>query len=266
MRLLFPFAIMLGLVPFSMPAMAEQSARELMDKSHDRLASESTIKRVDTIEQSMAYLGDAGRTEQTPQTNVVTIEIDRPKHLARQVTTIAGEDLIMLKQGEKTAMKLGRGPWEVPTPRHEFMAKNVGNFDLCETLCPETKENAPVWILVGTEVLDDHEAYVIESEGNTAATLAEQRMAKGITKLPLGGPAQLPTIHVLEYSARHWINKSDFRHLKAVQKSKTQMSVALPDGRTQLIEQSLTATSVYIYGDVSIEVPDGAERILSAGH
>jgi hypothetical protein len=265
MRLLFPFAIMLGLVPFSMPAMAEQSARELMDKSHDRLASESTIKRVDTIEQSMAYLGDAGRTEQTPQTNVVTIEIDRPKHLARQVTTIAGEELIMLKEGEKTAMKLGRGPWEIPAARFEFIAKNVGNLDICETECPVTKENAPVLILVGTEVLNDHEAYVIETEGNTAAAIAEERMSKGTTK-HLGGWAQSPAIHVLEYSARHWISKSDYRPLKAVQKSIAQMSVALPDGRTQLIEQSLTATSVYIYGDVSIEVPEGAERILSAGH
>ena len=98
-----------------MPALAELSARDLLDKARECApASAPTLKRVDTTEQSMAAIIDEKRLEQKPQTNVVTIEIDRSKLLARQTAMVEGKVLIILKQGVKAAMKLGPGPWEIP--------------------------------------------------------------------------------------------------------------------------------------------------------
>ncbi len=194
----------------------------------------------------------------------MTIEIDMSKHLARQTATIQGKELIMLKQGEKAAMKLGNGPWEIPTGPFENMAKDMGNLFVCEIETPETKENAPAWKLAGVELLGGHEAFVIETEGNTAVPLAQERMAKGIAKEFSGNPAQRPTIRVLEYSSKHWISQSDYRRLQAVQISKVQMTIVLPDGKQQLIENSSKVTSKYSYDKVMIEVPEDAQKILSA--
>ena len=97
----------LCLVLISMPALAELSARDLLDKARECTASASSLKRVDTTEQSMAAIIDEKRLEQKPQTNVVTIEIDRSKLLARQTAMVEGKVLIILKQGVKAAMKLG---------------------------------------------------------------------------------------------------------------------------------------------------------------
>ena len=238
MKRIFRYAFTLCLVLASLPALAGQSARALLDKAGDYVASAPAIRRVDTSEQSAVVMVGQRRVEQKPQTNVVTIEIDMSKHLARQTATIQGKELIMLKQGEKAAMKLGTGPWEIPTGPFEKMAKDMGNLFVCEIEAPETKGNAPNWKLTGTELLDRHEAFVIETEGNTGVPLAQERMAKGIAKVFSGNPAQRPTVKVLEYSSKHWISKSDYRRLQAVQISKVQMTIALPDGKQQLIESS----------------------------
>jgi hypothetical protein len=247
-----------------MPALAEQSPRALLDKARDYIASAPAIRRIDTSEQSAVVIVGQRRVEQKPQTNVVTIEIDMSKHLARQTATIQGKELVMLKQGEKAAMKLGTGPWEIPTGPFENVAKDMGNLFVCEIETPESEKNAPNWKLTGTELLGGHEAFVIETEGNTAVPLAQERMAKGIAKVFSGNPAQRPTVKVLEYSSKHWISKSDYRHLQAVQISKVQLTIDLPDGKQQLIEQSTKATSKYSYDKVMIEIPEDAQKILSS--
>jgi hypothetical protein len=263
MKTAFKYALPLCLVLASMPVLAEPSARALLDKARDYVASAPAMRRVDTTEQSIAAIIDQGRVEQEPQTNVVTIEIDRSKLLARQRAVIEGKPLIMLKQGEKAAMKLGAGPWEIPTGFYANIAKDVGNLVVCEIEAPETEKNAPIWKVTGTELLDGQEAFVIETEGNTAVPLAQERMAGGIAKAFPGDPAQRPTIKVLEYSSKHWIGKSDDRHLQAVQRSKVEMTIALPNGKRQLIEQTSKATSVYSYEKVAVEIPEEAQRILS---
>jgi hypothetical protein len=261
----FRYTFPLCLVLASMPAPAEQSARALLDKARDYVASAPTIRRVDTSEQSIAAIVDQRRVEQEPQTNVVTIEIERSKLLARQTAAIQGKPLIMLKQGEKAAMKLGAGPWEIPTGPFENMAKDMGNLFVCEVETPESEKNAPTWKLTGTELLGGQKAFVIETEGNTAVSLAQERMAKGIAKVFSGNPAQRPTIKVLEYSSKHWISTSDYRHLQAIQISKVQMTIALPNGKQQLIEQTSKATSRYSFEKVAIEIPAEAQKVLSLG-
>jgi hypothetical protein len=248
-----------------MPALAEPSARALLDKARDYVASAPAIRRVDTSEQSIAAIVDQRRVEQQPQTNVLTIEIDRAKLLARQTTTVQGKSLVMLKHGKKAAMKLGAGPWELPTGPFENMAKDMGNLFVCEAEAPETENNAPKWKLTGTELLGGREALVIETEGDTAVPLAQERMAKGIAKAFSGNPDQRPIMKVLKYSSKHWIGKSDYQHLQGMQLSKVQMTIVLPNGNRQLIEQTNKATSRYSYEKVAIEIPEEAQRILLTG-
>jgi hypothetical protein len=253
----------LGLVLLSVPARAEPSARELLDKARDYVASAPAIGRVDTTEQSTVTIIGESRIEPKPQTTVLTIEIDRPKQLVRQTSTFEGQETVMLKQGANAAMKRGKGPWKIPTGRHAQMAKDMGNLGVCEIAAPETKENAPSWKVVGTELLDGDEAFVIESEGNTLVPLAQERMAQGLAKGFSGDPAERPSVKVLEYSAKHWISTSDYRHLQAVQISKVEASLAPTGGVQRLIEQSTKATSRYRYDKVTIEIPDAAQKILS---
>jgi len=261
-RYTFPFCLVLA----SMPALAQPSARALLDKARDYVASAPAIRRVDTTEQSTVVIIDNRRAGQEPQTNVVTIEIDRANLLARQTAAIQGKRLVMLKQGEQAAMKLGAGPWEIPTGPFANMAKEMGNLFVCEVETPESEKNAPTWKLTGTELLGGQEAFVIETEGNTAVPLAQERMIEGIAKVFSGNPAQRPIVKVLEYSSKHWISKSDYQHLQAIQISAVQMTIVLPNGKEQLIEQSSKATSRYSFEKVKIEIPEEAQKFLSPGN
>ena len=264
MKCVLGCAFTLCLVLFAMPGLAGDSPRALLDKACDYVASAPAIRRKDTIEQTDVVITGQRRMEQEPQTNVATIEIDMPKHLARYTAMFQGEKLIMLKQGGKTAMKLGAGPWKTPAGPFGNLAKNLGNLFVCEIETPETKKNAPDWELTGTELLGGDEVLVIETQGNTAVPLAQERMAMGIAKAFAANPTQQPTVKVLEYSSKHWIGKTDYRYLRTVQKSKTLLTINFPDGSQQLIESSLKTTSEYGYNKVIIEIPEDARKVLSS--
>jgi hypothetical protein len=250
-------------VLFSIPALAEYSGRELLDKTRDKTATEPILRRIDTTEQSTVLIAGQKRMQQPAQTNVVQIEIDMTKHLARQTGKAGGQEIIMLKQGEKAAMKIGAGAWEIPAGPYENIAKDMGNLFVCEIETPETNDTAVTWKLAGTELFDGNEAFVVESDGNTAVAIAQERMAKGIAKAFTGKPEQRPTVKVLEYSSKHWISKSDYRHLQAVQTSKYQLTFVMPDGNAQMMETSSKATSKYSYEKFSIEIPEDAQKLLS---
>jgi hypothetical protein len=252
-----------GVVLFSLSVRAELSARELMDKTQAKAASEPVLKRIDTNEQSSVVLAAGQRMEQPSQKSVLQIEIDQTRRLARHSTTIQGKELVMLKQGDKAAMKMGDGSWEIPTGQYEQMAKNMGDLFVCEKETPETEKNAIVWKVTGTEVFDGNDVFVIESQGNSAVAIAQERMTKGLAKAFSANPDQCPTVKVLEYSAKHWISKSDFRHLQAVQTSKSQILFALPDGKQQIVETSSKATSKYSYEKFVIEIPLAAQKLLA---
>jgi hypothetical protein len=146
------------------------------------------------------------------------------------------------------------------------MAEDMGNLFVCEVETPESGKNAPTWKVTGTELIDGHEAFVVETEGNTAVPVAQERMAKGIAKVFSGNPAERPTVSVLEYSSKHWIDKADYRHVQAIQISKLQLKIALPGGKEQLIEQSSKATSRYSFEKATIEIPEEAQKVLSPGN
>ena len=136
-------AFTVWLVLFSMPALGEQSGRELADRARDSMASVPALKRVDTSQVSNALIVGHERKEQEPQTTVTQIEIDMSKLLARMTATVQGKELVVLKQGERAAMKLGAGPWKIPSGPYESMIKGMGNIFQCEIETPETKESAP---------------------------------------------------------------------------------------------------------------------------
>jgi hypothetical protein len=244
-------------------ARAQPSGRELLDKARESVATSPCIKRIDTTELSTVISSGTNRFEQPNQTSTVIIEIDFRKHLARQTTTHDGQETVMLKSAERAAMKIGNGPWQIPTGLHEQIAKDMGNLFYCEIEAPETKENAPTWKVAGTEVLDGAETYVVESEGNSAVALAQERMTKGLAKGAVGLSAKLPTVKVLAYSAKHWIRKSDYRHLQAMQTCKLEVSPETSGEPRPLIEQSRTTISKYNYDELKIDIPDEAQRILS---
>ena len=255
--------LILWLVLFTLPVLAEPSARELLDKARDYVASAPAIRRVDTTEQSTVTVLGEIRIEPKPQTTIATIEIDRPNQLVRQTTISAGQETVMLKQGENATIKRGHGRWAIPTGLCALIAKDMGNLGVCEIEAPETKENAPNWKVVGTELLDGDDAFVIEGEGNTLAPLAQERMTKGLAKALPDDLAERPSIKVLEYFAKHWIRKSDYRHLQTVQISKAELTLAPFNGVQRLTEQSRKTTSRYSYDKVEVEIPEDAQKILS---
>lgn len=255
-------ALMVCLIIPVIAAAQQESGRELLDKARDSAGSTPKLRRVDTSEQTVVLIQGVKRVEQKAQKTVTTIEIDTSKALARQTSTIQGQSLILLRQGEKAAMKLGDGPWRAPSEPFIAAARDVGNLFVCEIETPEDKQNAPNWVVTGTEVVDGQDAYVVETEGNSCVALAQQRMTKGIAK-NFPDPEQRPVVKVLEYSARHWISKANYWRLRAQQTSKVQISTKLPDGSQQLIEQLSESNSTYTYEHVNIEVPDDAKRALA---
>lgn len=255
-------AVAACLVLSSPPALAQPSPRELLDKAREFATAVPAYRRVDTTEQATAALIDQKRLEQQPLTNVVTIEVDTASALARQTAMVQGKELVLLKKGRKAAMKLGAGPWEAPSGPYQKIAADMGNLFVCEIETPESKKNEPKWVLAETERMDGQEVYVIESQGDSAVALAQERMMKGIAKSFSGDPTQKPAVTVLQYSAMHWLSKSDFRRLQSVQTSKIQMTISLPNGRRQLVEQSSKTTSKYHYESVTIDIPADAQKLL----
>jgi hypothetical protein len=252
-----------SLVVASASDLARLSARQMLDKAGEFEASALMIQRVDTSEQAMVATVGQQRTPQPPQTNVVTIEIDRARLLARQSCVIEGKKIVLLRQGDKSAMRTGNSPWEIPRGIYANIAKELGNLFVCEQETPESAQNAPVWIVTGSEQLDGVDAYVIETEGNSAAPLARARMLKGMAKtLPPGSVP--PSVKVLCYSSKHWVGKSDFRPLRTVQSSKYEVTMTLPGGQKPVVETTSVSKSEYQYETVDIAVPSEAQRILAA--
>jgi hypothetical protein len=240
----------------------ELSAREILDKSQEVLMKEFFISRTDVAEQTAVVSFGDKKVEQ-PQRTETKIEIDWENDLVRLLGQQNGQEVVMIKHGKKTAMKLGSAPWQFPYGSYETMAKDLGNLFVCEREVPESKGNAPQWRIVGTESINGIEAIVIESEGNSAVAIAEARMNKGFKQYsPAAGLMKPPSAKVLAYSSKMWIAKSNYLPLQTIQTPKYQMSMPLRDGKEQTIEISGKNTSKYSYAKVTINVPEEAKKIL----
>jgi hypothetical protein len=259
----FGFLFMLFFICLNVRAAVDLSAREILDGSQEALAKEPFISRTDISEQN-SVINIGGRTISQPVRTENIIEIDRDNNIIRQSGKQNGEELIMVRQGDHAVMKLGATPWKLPDGPYGTMAKDLGSLNVCEIEAPELKENAVRWRIAGTESVDGIEAVVVESEGNSAAPLAESRMNKGIERtFPLSESGRRPSAKVLEYSSRIWIERSGNRPLRAVQTSRIRMTVPMSESEDQVIESSGAATSQYSYKRTVIDVPEDAKKILS---
>ncbi len=170
-----------------------------------------------------------------------------------------GKDLIVLRKGDRLAMKIGSGPWTAPHGRYAQMGKQLANPFACPLPKPGDARS-PKWKLVGPERLDGHAAIVIETVGDSANRYAEERMREGIASV-FPDAAARPTIEVLAYKARHWIGKSDHRRLRVEQTSHQRMK--MPGTGQAVIDTTSKTIAVYRrYDQVQIAVPEKARQIL----
>ena len=96
-----------------------------------------------------------------------------------------------------------------PKGLYASIAKDMGNLFVCERETPESEKNAPAWKVAGTEPCGGEEAFVIETEGDTAVPLAQERMANGLARSFPGDPALRPKVKVLQvlFKTLDWQNR-----------------------------------------------------------
>src|SRR5262249_44483061 len=147
-----------------------------------------------TVEQAATVLAN-GKPVGSPQTTkqTSTIEVDVAKMLIRMTTKDPnGKDLVVIRKGDRIAMKVGSGAWTIPTGQYAQMADQLGNPFACPL--PKSGEaHSPRWTLVGHEQFDNQEATVIETVGNTANGYAEERMRDGLASI-FRDPTSRPSI------------------------------------------------------------------------
>ena len=94
---------------------ADDKAEQILRASHDYLAARS-VEIEQTIEQTVRVLVDGkpmGSEQATKQTS--PIEIDANKGLVRMITKDqSGKDLVVIRKGDRIAMKIGLEPWTAP--------------------------------------------------------------------------------------------------------------------------------------------------------
>ncbi|HLJ95156.1 MAG TPA: hypothetical protein VKU02_18410 [Gemmataceae bacterium] len=243
-------------------ARAEDQADQILRASHDYVSSHS-VEIQQTIEQTMHLVTDgkpAGSPQTTKQTSV--LEIDAGKGIMRLTTRGQdGKDLVVIRKGDRVAMKIGSGPWTVPTGPYAQMREQMANPFACP-LPKSTEKDSPRWKIVGQESFDGQETTVLETVGDTANAYALQRMREGIASM-FTDPKVRPTIEVLAYKSRHWIGKDSQRRLRVEQTSHQKLT--MPAAGQAVIDSTSKTTALYRrYDRIVIDVPEEARRILEA--
>jgi hypothetical protein len=239
---------------------AEDRAEQILRASQDYVAARSVEIR-QAVEQTSAVFIDgkpSGPPQSTKQTSV--IEIDAGKMVVRLTTKDqSGNDLEVLRKGDRIALKVGAGPWMVPAGPYAQMGEQLANPFACP-LPKAGQENSPRWMVVGSEREAGLEAAVIETVGDTANQYAQERMREGIASI-IPDPTKRPKIDVLAYKSRHWIGNGDNRRLRVEQTSHQKMT--LPGPANAVIDVTAKTTAVYgRYDKVEIDVPEEARQIL----
>lgn len=251
----------LSLLPV-LAAAASPSPRALLDEAADKVFEAPYVTRVDTSETRSTLVSGTQRRDVPAQRHEVTIEIDRAARLARESTRLNGAAVVLLKQGDATAMWTAADGWHAPEGPFKTAAAQLGDLFVCETLAPETPQNAPPWRVLGNRVLDGRAAIVIDANGGNTIPLAQARIDKGLAQM-IADPAQRPNVKVLAYHSTNWLDARDHRRLMVVQISRTLTTLPHPGGEPQMVESNSTTTSRYRYDKVTIAVPPEAERVLA---
>jgi len=241
-------------------ARAEDKAEQLLKASHDYVAARSVAIQ-QTAEQTARLLVEGkplGAAQTTKQTS--TIEIDAGKQLIRMtMKDQSGTDLVVIRKGDRIAMKIGSGSWTVPKGAYARIGDQLANPFACPLPKPGEK-HSPKWTIVGPERLEGQETTVIETVGDTANAFAQKIMGEGIASVFPDATAR-PTIEVMAYKSRHWIGKEDSRRLRVEQTS--QLKMTMPGIAKTVIDASVKTTAIYCrYNKVEIDVPEEAHRVL----
>jgi hypothetical protein len=245
---------------FSSLVRAEDKAEQILRASQDYVAARS-VEIQQTVEQTSAVLVD-GKPMGVPQTTKQTsiIEIDAGKMLVRMsFKDQSGNDGVVIRKGDRVAMKIGSAPWTVPIGPYAQIREQLANPFACP-LPKAGEDHSPRWTIVGPDHLDGQEVTVIETVSDTANKYAQERMREGIASV-FSDPATRPTIDVLAYKSRHWIGKEDHRRLRVEQTSHQRMT--MPAIAKAVIDVTAKTIAVYSrYDNVQIDVPEEARRIL----
>jgi len=240
---------------------AEHKAEQILRASHDYVAARS-VEIQQTVEQTARVLVDGkpvGSEQVTKQTS--RIEIDADKGVVRMtMKDQSGEDVVVIRKGDRIAMKIGSGPWTAPKGPYARMGDQLANPFACPLPKPG-QEHSPRWTIVGDERQGGQEMTVIKTVGDTANKYAQERMRDGIASIFSDASAR-PTIEVVTYESRHWIGKTDDRRQRVEQTSHHKMT--MPGAAKTVIDVVAKTTAIYRrYNDIDIDVPEEARRILS---
>ncbi len=245
--------------PVSVPK-ADDKAEQILRASHDYVAARS-VEIEQTVEQTARVVVDGkplGPEQATKQTS--RVEIDANKGLVRMITKDqSGKDLVVIRKGERIAMKIGTDPWTAPKGLYARIGDTLANPFACPLPKPGM-EHSPRWTIVGDERLDGQEMTVIKTVGDTANKYAQERMRDGIASM-FPDASGRPTIEVVTYESRHWIGTADNRRQRVEQTSHNKMT--MPGVAKTVIDVVGKTTAIYRrYNDIHIDVPEEARSIL----
>jgi hypothetical protein len=239
---------------------AEDRAEQILRASHDYVAARS-VEIQQTVEQTSRLLVD-DRPRGSPQSTKQTswIEIDANKGLVRMtMKDQSGNDLVVIRKGDRIAMKIGSDPWTTPMGPYARIGDQLANPFACPLPKPGL-QHSPRWTIVGDERVDGQEMTLIKTVGITANQYAEKRMRDGIASMFPDASAR-PTIEVVTYESQHWIGKADDRRQCVKQTSHHKMT--MPGvGKTVIDVVGETTATYRRYNGIDIVVPQAARAVL----
>jgi hypothetical protein len=245
---------------YGMAAWADEDAEKIINASHECVSGRS-FERRDTAEQKARLLIPGKPPMEVPSTKQTSIfEVDTANKLVRMTVKDKGKDVVVIRQGKKSAMKIDTDPWSKPQGPYARMDDQLANPFACP-LPKKGDKDSPKWRIVGREVLDGEETTVIETVGDTANKFAAERMREGLVAM-FPEADKRPSIEVLDYKSRHWIGK-DNRRLRVEQTSHSKMT--MPGTSPVVIDLAVKTITVYSrYDKVQIQVPNEAQAILGS--
>jgi hypothetical protein len=177
-------------------------------------------------------------------------------------TDSSGLPLRVIRRGKAIVMKLGEQPWQVPSGPYLQLKDQLATPYACPL--PAGGSDSPQWRLAGSAQEQGEACDVIETVGDSAVGYVTGIMNKTMMAAARDSTTR-PSIQVRSYVSRHWIAQSDGRRMRVEQVGRMQLSVRQPTGQTVEVDLETTGTTRYRrYGEVRIEIPAEAERLLAA--
>jgi hypothetical protein len=269
--LLVGVAIVLGLslgLATSRAHAAEPSpasdAGALLLQSHAFVTGVSSFEMEQTkVEKMTPFV--AGRAvapaRERTESSVMRVVNGNPMLTEMVTKDASGLPLRAIRRGEVVVMKLGDQPWQIASGAYAQFKEQLATPYACPL--PHTGDDSPQWRFASPAQEQGQACDVIETVGDSAIGYVTGVMNKTMASAT-ADPAMRPVVRVLSYDSRHWIARSDARRLRVEQAGRMQITMRQPTGQTINVELETTGTTIYRhYGEVAIEVPSEAARLLA---